>query len=63
MTGDDYLSHLVDIHTRVEDIQFTSNCCGAEPIGEVDMMHHGRCSECKEHAIFEPVIPDGGDDD
>jgi hypothetical protein len=29
-----------------------SNCCGARPIGEMDVNYVGRCSRCREGAIF-----------
>ena len=33
-------------------MKLISNCCGARPLGEVDRFNTGRCSKCKEGAVF-----------
>lgn len=34
-----------------------SNCCGAKPLGELDAKGAGRCSKCKEGAMFKSPRP------
>ena len=36
--------------------EIVSNCCGAQPWGELDGAD-GICSDCKEHCSFEMLMP------
>jgi hypothetical protein len=42
------------IQKKLKHQKLVSNCCGARPDGEVDKFNTGRCSKCKDGAVFFP---------
>lgn len=54
MTTSDRLAalHTKMLAGRPDDAWLVSQCCSAPPLGELDLDNTGRCSQCREMALF-----------